>query len=128
VRNGNIYVSEYGGNGKITLLRPNTTTVSSIALNDSTGNELDGSIAYLEQNAPNPFSNSTIIRYSVPQEAQSMKLLISDMNGVVLKTLPLVKGKGQVTISNEALPAGTYIYSLWIDGNQVDQKKMIVNR
>jgi hypothetical protein len=128
VRNGNIYVSEYGGNGKITLLRPNTTTASSIAWNDSTDNELDGSTAYLEQNAPNPFSNSTIIRYSVPQDAQSMKLLISDMSGVVVKTMLLAKGKGQVIISNEALPAGTYVYSLWIDGNQVDQKKMIVNR
>jgi hypothetical protein len=120
-------VSEYGGNGKITLLRPNTTTAAEITLGNN-GIEQDVSSAYLEQNAPNPFSNSTVIRYHVPLDAGSAQLLITDMKGVVVKSLTLTKGKGQVVIDNASLSAGTYAYSLWIDDKQVDSKKMIVNR
>ncbi|MCU7548256.1 PQQ-dependent sugar dehydrogenase [Chitinophagaceae bacterium LB-8] len=128
VRNGNIYVSEYGGNGKITLLKPNTSSSSSLVSGNNVGIEQSVSSAYLEQNAPNPFSDNTVIGYGVPQDARSMKLVITDMRGTVVKKVSLTKGKGQITIAWEELPAGTYVYSLWIDDKQIDSKKMILHR
>ncbi|MCU7551393.1 hypothetical protein OCK74_19885 [Chitinophagaceae bacterium LB-8] len=94
--------------------------------NTNSGNEQTISGAYIEQNVPNPFNNSTIIGYYVPQEAYTFNLHITDMRGTVVKTLNLTKGKGQVIINNKEFTEGTYIYSLWIDGKQVDSKKMVL--
>ena len=81
----------------------------------------------LGQNAPNPYNGSSLIRYQVPQNAGSAKLVITDARGALLKTINLGdRGNGQVTFDGNSLPAGTYNYSLWIDNKQVDTKQMIV--
>jgi hypothetical protein len=128
VRNGNIYVSEYGGNGKITLLRPNTTTAAEITLGNN-GIEQDVSSAYLEQNVPNPFNDKTIIRFHVPSNSFSVKIVITDMTGSVQKSIEInSQDNSQVTLNADALLSGTYIYTLWVDGKQVDSKRLVVVR
>jgi len=51
------------------------------------------------------------------------------MNGKKLKTIPL-SGKGKVTVTIDAkeLPsgAGMYIYSLIVDGKEIDVKRMLI--
>src|SRR5690606_11238378 len=84
VRNGNIYVSEYGGNGKITLLKP--SIISPLLLNQISSVNAENLISYdnsvyLEQNIPNPFNNSSTIRYFAPIDASSLNLLITYMKG-----------------------------------------------
>jgi hypothetical protein len=139
VRNGNIYVSEYGGTtGKITLLKPNTTATSTeiITMNaknetsvDITDMEQSVSSAYLEQNIPNPFNNNTIIRYHIPPNSISVKIVITDMRGDEKKSFAInSRDNNQVTLNANDLPSGTYIYTLWVDGKQVDSKRLVITK
>ncbi len=90
---------------------------------------LNLSSAYLEQNAPNPFSSSTFIRYHIPANVINAQVVITDLKGAVVKSIGLnSKGRGQITLNTGALAAGTYNYSLWIDNQQVDSKQLIVTR
>jgi hypothetical protein len=87
------------------------------------------SSAYLNQNLPNPFGQSTVIGYNLPENAGPAKMIVTDMNGTVIKSLTIsAKGKGNLTLGRNALAAGEYIYSLWIDGRQVDSKRMIITK
>ena len=87
------------------------------------------SSAYLEQNSPNPFTSGTVIRYYLPANAIDAKLLIADMKGMVVRTFKLTKnGKGEVKLGGVSLAAGTYTYSLWVEGKKADSKQLMVYR
>ena len=82
----------------------------------------------LEQNIPNPFSNTTTIAYSLPAAFSSAKIIVTDMNGKQLKQLNISgSGKGVVHIDASTLASGAYYYSLYIDGRLNGSKKMIRN-
>ena len=83
--------------------------------------------ASLEQNFPNPFNQSTTIRYILPETFRSAQIVITAISGRVFRQIPVyVHGTGSVTIEAGALTAGTYYYSLYVDGMIVDTKKMVV--
>lgn len=101
--------------------------VNSIKAGGLVVNEGDNAVLY--QNAPNPFKNSTIIRYYLPEGSRSASLQISTSQGIVLKNYSVSAGSQQsVTINGGELTAGTYFYSLYVDGKMVDTKKMILTR
>jgi hypothetical protein len=85
--------------------------------------------AILYQNAPNPFKNSTIVRYFIPAGSQNSSLIVNDLPGNVLKSYRL-NGEGQksITIPGGELSSGTYVYTLFVNGKEVDSKKMILTR
>lgn len=81
----------------------------------------------LYQNAPNPFSANTSIKYYLTKEVQTAMLNIYDMNGAQLKSIPLIqKGNGEFTISSGEFKSGMYMYSLIADGKVIDTKRMIL--
>ncbi len=82
----------------------------------------------LEQNIPNPFNENTTIRYYLPNGTRTASIVIADLNGVQLKSFDLggTRGFGQVLISGGAFAAGTYIYTLTVNGKQVDSKRMVL--
>ncbi|MEM6699038.1 MAG: tail fiber domain-containing protein, partial [Bacteroidota bacterium] len=80
---------------------------------------------HLKQNQPNPFSETTIIEYAVPKEANESKIIFTDLNGSVIKKV-VVNGTGQLEITTPDLPAGTYTYSLVVDGKIVATNKMVL--
>lgn len=85
----------------------------------------DASILY--QNTPNPFNESTTIRYAVSPEAVTASMIIFDMNGRQLKTFSnLSKGEGSLTVSKNELSAGMYLYSLIVDGKEAATRRMIL--
>jgi hypothetical protein len=82
----------------------------------------------LLQNSPNPFTNSTTIKYYLPASSQTAVLVIKDLNGKGFKTYNLASKIGEVVINGGELPAGTYFYSLIVDGKTVDTKKMVLSK
>ena len=80
--------------------------------------------ATLEQNSPNPYAKSTIIRYSIPQGSKG-QINVYDQVGKLVKTI-IATASGQSQLSGHDLTAGTYTYALLIDGKIALSKQMIV--
>lgn len=86
-----------------------------------------GTAGELFQNEPNPFNETTRIRYTLTRTTQNALLQISDMNGGIIKTIPLDTSRnGEVLIKAQELAAGTYFYTLIVDGKIVSTKQMIL--
>ncbi len=85
--------------------------------------------ATLYQNVPNPFNSTTMIEYYIPDNAANANIYVFDLTGELLQTYPInAFGKGQVTISGSTLNAGMYVYSLVVNNEIVDTKRMILTR
>jgi len=85
--------------------------------------------AILYQNTPNPFTNTTIIRYYLPEDTKTASIQVTDLQGKLLEVFSIRKpGEQQVSIDGGRLPAGTYMYTLFADGARVDSKKMILTK
>ena len=90
---------------------------------------LNASDSYLLQNSPNPFNEMSEVRYFIPEGLQNAKVEIRDVKGDLVNTYNLtVDGHGKVNIGEQLLQAGTYIYSLTVDGEVIDSKVMIVTK
>ena len=91
------------------------------------GKPITISSAFLEQNTPNPFNQSTVIRYTLPAKFISAQMIITDQTGMVLKQVSLSSsGKGVLNIQAGSLAAGTYTNSLIVASRLIDSKKMVV--
>lgn len=87
----------------------------------------DGSAA-LMQNTPNPFNQATEIAYRLPEGTATAMIMLCDMNGKALQTYPLPVNttSGKLTIQAGSYTPGMYLYTLLIDGVQIDTKQMII--
>ncbi len=95
----------------------------------SSGNSLSTSLssASLVQNVPNPFTNATTIKYTLPSKFTSAQLIITDKNGRQLKQLNISdKGNGTLHVDASTLSSGTYNYSLIVDGKVISSKQMVL--
>lgn len=92
--------------------------------------ELDVDIttnAFLFQNTPNPFTYDTEIKYFLPEGSSNATLYVFNLQGNLLITENIEgAGNGSVTINGSNLTPGMYVYSLLIDGLEVDTKRMIL--
>jgi hypothetical protein len=80
----------------------------------------------LDQNAPNPFAESTIIRYHLPESVVKAQIHFYDAAGKLVNTVELAgRGEGQLNVFAEDLSSGTYTYALMADGQIIDTKRMI---
>lgn len=85
--------------------------------------------ARLEQNRPNPFSEKTTIKYFVPTTFSKAQLAIYSIGGEQVKTFNITSsGMGQIEFDGNTFTNGTYIYTLIIDGAQVDSKWMTLTK
>jgi len=86
--------------------------------------------AYLGKAVPNPTNRQTVIDYYIPQQTAGKAVMnISNMNGRVVKSISLTAlGKGQITLDAAQLTAGTYNYSLIVNGQLVDAKKLVLTK
>lgn len=80
----------------------------------------------LYQNTPNPFNRETAIAYRLSASASSASIRIYNLNGQQLKKYPLSLNSltGTVTLSASAFTPGMYIYSLVINNQVIDSKRM----
>jgi hypothetical protein len=63
----------------------------------------------------------------LPGDVKTADILIFDLTGKLLKTLPAT-GSGSVFLKGSDLKAGIYSYTLVIDGAIVDTKKMLLTK
>jgi len=83
--------------------------------------------AKLEQNEPNPFTESTTLRYFVPQGTQGAKIIIRSENTTEVTTFDIqYTGHGSLVVSGNTLKPGIYTSELYINGKLVDMKKMLM--
>lgn len=87
------------------------------------------SSASLEQNMPNPFRNATKINYTLPQQFNSAKIVITDKSGKAIKDVNVSgTGKGMLNIDASSLSSGAYQYSLYVDGKLISTKQMVLTK
>ena len=82
----------------------------------------------LYQNTPNPAKEQTIIRYQLADNTKDAAICIFDMQGKMLKKLPVTSNNDSVTINSYELGQGMFLYSLVINGQETDTKKMIITK
>ena len=115
--NRKIEVLESAGIG----LRGSAEIMGLSSISETTGK------AVLFQNAPNPFSVNTEIKYFLPAGIANANLFIYDMQGKQIKNIPVIaRGEGSVQIQGADLSAGMYFYTLVVDNKVVDTKRMIL--
>ena len=82
----------------------------------------------LYQNTPNPFKEQTIIRFSLADNVQDASICFFDMTGKTIKKLPISSGMESVSIGGYELGEGMFLYSLIINGQVIDTKRMVISK
>jgi hypothetical protein len=82
----------------------------------------------LYQNTPNQFKESTEIRFSLADDARDAAICIFDMQGKLLKKMPVSTGMGSLTVNGFELGEGMFLYSLIVNGQEIDTKRMILTK
>ena len=119
-------INEVKATQQLCCANNNTTQQTSVTQQEIV---LNTDVASLEQNSPNPFSNNTVIRYYLPSKTNNAQLIITNINGHVIKSIVVgTKGAGQLSLSAGILASGNYFYSLIVDGKKVDTKQMIITK
>ncbi|MFI5219912.1 MAG: tail fiber domain-containing protein [Bacteroidia bacterium] len=111
-------------NTRLTALEARLSETSSAKL--SSFSTADAS---LEQNNPNPFNQSTVIRFTVPKNYSSAQLVVTSVDGKSVRTYAINgSGAGEITINANELAAGSYSYSLNVNGKVIDTKSLVLTK
>ena len=81
--------------------------------------------AILGNAQPNPNNGGTQISYFLPNDISDGKIVFFDILGKVIKEIIIQSGYGLLNIDMQDLPNGIYNYSLIVNGNIIDSKKII---
>ncbi len=105
-------------------------SAASVKTLSSTSNDIleDTPRAVLYQNAPNPFTHSTIIKFALPEHTTNATIMIFNLQGALVKQIPVTYRQSDITINGSELNAGMYVYSLIVDGKEIDTKRMILTK
>ena len=110
--------SNFTTKSKTTDTNTTTETINSVLAN-----------AFLYQNTPNPFNTTTEIKYFLPEGSTNAYIYVFNLQGNLLLTYNLSdNGFGSVIINGSSLNAGMYIYSLVVNGQEAETKRMILTK
>ena len=82
----------------------------------------------LYQNTPNPFKETTTIHFTLADDARDAYICFFDMTGKPVKKLPISSGMDSVSFRGYEIGEGMFLYSLVVNGQEVDTKRMIISR
>jgi len=83
---------------------------------------------YLFSNVyPNPANNFATFNYSYAANVNNAKIVVADLLGKVILSIPLSNKEGKTTIDTKNITNGIYVYSLQLNGRNVNTKKLIIN-
>lgn len=84
-------------------------------------------IVRMDQNKPNPFSESTVISLIIPGKTQKASIFIYDMSGKQVQSIAVAeRGETDITVYARDLTTGMYIYTLVVDSKVKVTRRMIV--
>ena len=110
-------MEELSGNGDVMMAKGMTGVTSATAVANK-----------LYQNTPNPFKETTVIRFSLADDAADAAICIFDMTGKQLKRIPVSRGQDSISVNGTELGAGMFLYSLIVNGKEIDTKRMILSK
>ena len=84
--------------------------------------------AVLYQNTPNPFSARTEIKFELPVNSNNAFIYIFNMQGSLVRQIAIGSMQQSVIINGSELTAGMYMYSLIVEGKEIDTKRMILTK
>jgi hypothetical protein len=77
----------------------------------------------------NPSNTATKINYHLPVGKPGASIVFYDTYGNKIKTVELSQtGNGTLNVTPDNLTSGIYSYSLVVNGNVVDTKRMILQK
>ncbi|HKR03787.1 MAG TPA: tail fiber domain-containing protein [Bacteroidia bacterium] len=75
---------------------------------------------------PNPFSESTMIRWNIPNDFKDAMIYFYDNSGTQINSYKIEqKGSGELQVFGSKLSSGIYVYSLIVDSKLIDSKKLV---
>ena len=105
--------------------KPNT---SPAGISPASGTSLVSGSAVLYQSTPNPTSGAAVIAYAINMPFTTASIQVLDKGGKTIRQYAIQQqGAGSVTFEGSAtVAAGSYTYSLIIDGRVLDTKTMVI--
>lgn len=94
------------------LLQPQTSNV-----------QLQTGVDYKLNNYPNPFNESTVLEATIPTNT-SGEIVITDVTGKQIQRVVLNNTENKVELRGNELGYGIFFYSLYINGEYVQTKKL----
>jgi hypothetical protein len=83
--------------------------------------------AFVGQNIPNPFDNSTLIPFRIPLDCHDASIMINEIStGKVIKVIPVSCSETQLQIQAGTFPSGSYSYTLYVDGKMIGSRQMTI--
>jgi len=85
-----------------------------------------GNVLY--QNTPNPFKEQTVIRFALTDDVQDASVSIFDLTGKTIKKMPISSGMNSVSVGGYELGEGMFLYSLIVNGQVIDTKRIVISK
>ncbi len=84
--------------------------------------------SFLSNPFPNPANEYAAIFYKLPELKKQGIIIIYDINGKQVQNIKVDGTNEYILFNNTNLNNGTYFYSLIVDNEILDSKKMIITR
>jgi len=78
--------------------------------------------------APNPSANDFMFQYTLPKDKQNGEVTITNLNGVIVKAMPVNSSTTSMHIDMTELSSGVYIYKLKSGNSQTAPQKLILTK
>lgn len=85
--------------------------------------QLQTGVDYKLNNYPNPFNESTVIEATIPENT-SGEIIITDVTGKQVQRVVLSTSKNKVELQGHELGYGIFFYSLYINSEYIQTKKL----
>ena len=82
----------------------------------------------LYQNTPNPFNGQSTIRFELADNVKEGTICVFDLQGKLIKKYPVTSAMDSITINGYEFSEGIYLYSLVVNGVEIDTKRMFLSK